>query len=85
MEWIVLLRIPPIGELITERRKKKGLSQFQLGKLIGVTDKAVSKWENNEAMPRLEHYVKLADILEFSLEDVIQAGTSQYIDDGDRD
>lgn len=80
-----MLRIPPIGELITERRKKKGLSQFQLGKLIGVTDKAVSKWENNEAMPRLEHYVKLADILEFSLEDVIQAGTSQYIDDGDRD
>ena len=85
MEWIVLLRIPTIGELITERRKKKGLSQFQLGKLIGVTDKAVSKWENNEAMPRLEHYVKLADILEFSLEDVVQAGTSQYIDDGDRD
>ena len=80
-----MLRIPTIGELITERRKKKGLSQFQLGKLIGVTDKAVSKWENNEAMPRLEHYVKLADILEFSLEDVIQAGTSQYIDDGDRD
>ena len=71
MEWIVLLRIPPIGKLIAEKRKKKGLSQFQLGKLIGVTDKAVSKWENNEAMPRFEHYVKLADILELSMEDVM--------------
>ncbi len=69
-------KLPAIGELIADRRKKKGLSQFQLGRLVGVTDKAVSKWENNEAMPLLEHYVKLADILEFSLEDIMGTSTT---------
>lgn len=34
------------GNLVTKLRTELGFSQFQLGKLIGVSDKAVSKWEN---------------------------------------
>ncbi len=56
----------------------RGLSQFQLGRLVGVTDKAVSKWENNEAMPRLEHFIKLSNILEFSMEDIMSPDTSSH-------
>lgn len=33
------------GNLVTKLRTELGFSQFQLGKLIGVSDKAVSKWE----------------------------------------
>ena len=72
-----MMGVPALGEFIADRRKRKGLSQFQLGKLVGVTDKAVSKWENNEAMPRLEHYVKLAEILEFSLEDAMRSSSTR--------
>ena len=78
-----MMRVPAFGEFIAARRKRKGLSQFQLGKLVGVTDKAVSKWENNEAKPRLEHYIKLTEVLEFSLEDAIRATTSPQSDDGE--
>lgn len=33
-----------IGKFISEKRKEKGLTQKDLAFLIGVTDKAVSKW-----------------------------------------
>jgi transcriptional regulator with XRE-family HTH domain len=38
-----------LGEAIYRLRKEKGLSQAELGGLIGVSNKAVSKWETFEA------------------------------------
>jgi transcriptional regulator with XRE-family HTH domain len=40
-----------LGDTIYRLRKEKGLSQDELGKLVGVSNKAVSKWETNEANP----------------------------------
>ena len=40
------------GDFICERRKAVSLSQFQLGRLVGVSDKAVSKWENGTSKPK---------------------------------
>ena len=40
-----------LGETIYRLRKEKGLSQDELGKLVGVSNKAVSKWETYEANP----------------------------------
>lgn len=33
------------GNFISTLRERKGLSQYQLGVLVDVSDKAVSKWE----------------------------------------
>ena len=41
-----------LGKTISEARKKKNLSQKELGDLLGVSNKAVSKWENGESTPR---------------------------------
>ena len=35
-----------IGKLIAKRRKQKGLTQSQLAEYLGVSNKTVSKWEN---------------------------------------
>ncbi len=35
-----------IGKFIAERRKEKGLTQTQLSEKLGITNRAVSKWEN---------------------------------------
>ena len=39
------------GNYIFEQRRKRGLSQTELADLLGVTNKAVSKWENGRAKP----------------------------------
>ena len=51
------------GNLISALRIRRGLSQYQLGALVGVSDKAVSKWENGVSKPRMNIILKLAEVL----------------------
>lgn len=62
------------GNLLTRLRSEKGYSQYQLGQLIGVSDKAVSKWENGSAKPRMSTCCKLAEVLGVSLDVLLSAG-----------
>lgn len=39
-----------IGAFITERRKQAGLTQAALGEQLGITDRAVSKWERGVSL-----------------------------------
>ena len=57
-----------VGERITELRKEQKISQFQLAKLLQVSRQAVSKWENDLAMPDTENMIRLADILDTDIE-----------------
>ena len=43
----------PIGENIARLRKQRGLTQEQLGRLVGVSTPAVSKWETGASLPDL--------------------------------
>ncbi len=52
------------GNLIKEARIKKGYTQQELGDMIGVTNKAISRWENGEAFPD----VSLLDTLSLTLD-----------------
>lgn len=62
------------GNYLTKLRTDKGLSQTELGAMVGVTNKAISKWENGEALPRLERLKMLATIFEISVEDLVSGG-----------
>ena len=55
------------GHIISELRKKKGLTQEQLGKKLNVSYQAVSKWENNLSEPDLETLEKMTDVFEISM------------------
>ena len=59
------------GNRLYELRKKSGLSQAELGRKVGVSNKAVSKWENGQAKPGLETVHRLADILSVSVDDLL--------------
>ena len=52
-----------IGRFIAECRKKENLTQMQLAKKLGITDKAISKWERGVAMPDTSIMLELCDSL----------------------
>lgn len=56
-----------IGKLIAECRREKKLTQVELAKLLGVTDKSVSKWENGKCLPDVSLYKELCSILGITL------------------
>ena len=56
-----------IGKQIAVLRKEKGMKQEDLGKLVGVTAQAVSKWENG-GVPDVELLPKIADLFGVSID-----------------
>lgn len=52
-----------IGLYIQNKRRERGLTQDQLGVEMGVTGKAVSKWECGVALPDIALFNQLADVL----------------------
>lgn len=55
-----------ISETIYELRKKQGLTQSELGRLVGVSNRAVSKWESGISVPSIETIGKLCKALHVS-------------------
>ena len=60
-----------IGRFITECRKKANLTQMQLAEKLGITDKAISKWERGVAMPDTSIMLELCDILCISVNELL--------------
>lgn len=61
-----------LGEKIYHLRKEKGLSQSELGDLLGVSNKAVSKWETDEANPEISLLPKIARIFGITIDDLLE-------------
>lgn len=59
-----------IGAFISERRKAKGWTQNQLAEKLGITDKAISKWERGRSMPDLSLFIPLCRLLEVTLNEL---------------
>lgn len=60
-----------IGKFIAERRKKNNLTQMQLAEMLGITDRAVSKWETGKAMPDSSIMLELCGILNITVNDLL--------------
>ena len=60
-----------VGRFIAECRKQKNLTQMQLAEKLGITDKAISKWERSIAMPDTSIMLELCDILGISVNELL--------------
>jgi len=60
-----------IGKFIAESRKKENLTQMQLAEKLGITDRAVSKWETGKAMPDSSIMLALCGVLKISVNDLL--------------
>ena len=61
-----------LGTIIAELRKQRGMTQLELAEKMGVTDKAVSKWERDLSCPDINSIPNLAEILGVSVEELMQ-------------
>ena len=65
------------GNRLYQLRMRAHLSQAQLGKKVGVSNKAVSKWENGKAKPGLDIIDSLANILGVSVDELLCTGSAE--------
>ena len=61
-----------LGTMIAELRKQQGMTQMELAGKMGVTDKAVSKWERDLSCPDINSLPDLAEILGVSVDELMQ-------------
>ncbi len=59
-----------IGAFISGCRKTKGWTQSQLAEKLGITDKAISKWETGRSMPDLSLFMPLCTLLGITLNEL---------------
>ena len=61
-----------MGMIIAAKRKELGMTQLELAEKMGVTDKAVSKWERDLSFPDVTSLPRLADIFGMSVDELMQ-------------
>ena len=64
------------GATISALRKGKGMTQLELARQMGVTDKAVSKWERDLSFPDVTSLPKLAEVLDTSVDELLEVKTT---------
>lgn len=62
-----------MGDLISDTRKAKNMTQKDLADKLNITDKAVSKWERGISCPDINTIPKLADILGISSDALLRS------------
>ena len=60
------------GNYLYELRKQAGLTQEQVGAIVGVSPKAVSKWENGRAKPTTDALRKISSLYGITVEKLLQ-------------
>ena len=66
------MKTQSMGMMIAEKRKELGMTQLELAEKMGVTDKAVSKWERDLSCPDVNSLPKLAEIFGMSVDELLQ-------------
>lgn len=60
-----------IGKFIASRRKEQGMTQAVLAKKLGISDRAVSKWETGKSMPDSGIMLELCGLLKINVNELL--------------
>jgi transcriptional regulator with XRE-family HTH domain len=69
------------GTKLTQARKDKKLSQDELGKILGIDKRIISRYETGKTVPSIEVACKMASALKVSLDYLTGLNYSLFIDD----
>ena len=59
-----------VGKFITLKRKEKNITQSELSEKLGISDRAISKWENGICLPNASNMPELCKILGITINDL---------------
>lgn len=59
------------GKSFKELRQEKGLSQRELAMATGISQQAISCWEQNKRTPNMDDCIKLADFYGITLDELV--------------
>lgn len=60
------------GKNLTELRKARGLTQQALADLLDVQPRLLGRWERDQGKPQFDYILKLADVLEVSIDRLVR-------------
>lgn len=70
-----------LQNIILQKRKEKNMTQEQLAEELNVARQTVSKWETGETIPDVDSLRKLANLLEFSIDEALGIDIDNNDDD----
>ena len=59
-----------IGKFISQKRKEKNITQSELSEKLGISDRAISKWENGICLPDIDNMFELCKIFNITINDL---------------
>ena len=60
-----------IGRFIAKKRKEQKMTQIQIAEKLGITDRAVSKWETGKSLPDASIMLELCSLLGITVNDLL--------------
>ena len=70
-----------IGKFIASCRKEKNLTQAQLAEKLGITDRAISKWETGKSMPDTGLMSEICELLGISVNELFTGEKLNLMED----
>ena len=67
-----------IGDNLSELRKRRGLTQFELAEKFNYTDRAISKWENGDTLPDVEVLYNLCEFYGVTIDYLTHEENAQF-------
>ena len=69
--WYAGLNMSEFAERLRLLRESRQLTQVRLAELVGVDPRAYNRWERGAIAPHLDTLVKIADVLQVSLDELV--------------
>jgi transcriptional regulator with XRE-family HTH domain len=68
------------GKNLAELRKARNLTQIELANLLDVQPRLLGRWERGQGKPQFDYIVKLADVLEVSIDRLVRGAEDSAAD-----
>ena len=70
-QWVVEIDMSEFAKRLKELREERKITQSRLSELLGIDPRAYNRWERSDTVPQLETLVKIADVLQVTLDELV--------------